>query len=61
MLNCIDEKDFALPHTYIGIDNNPKEGCPNICLEFDVSLKIFILAFILSKLEIACNNETKKA
>jgi hypothetical protein len=57
---CIDNKDFPLPSAYIGIENEAEEGCPTISLEFDVSLKIFILALILSKLETSCNSETKK-
>ena len=61
MFNSIDEKGFTLPHTYIGIDNNPNEGCPTVCIEFDVSFKVFILALILSKLENECDTENQKA
>ena len=61
MSNCINNKEFTLPSAYIGIENEAEEGCPTISLEFDVSLKVFVLAFILSKLEIACNNEAEKS
>jgi len=58
MPNSLDEKSFPFPSAYIGIENDAKEGCPSICIEFDVSFKIFALAFILSKIEASCNDKT---
>jgi len=59
MPTCFDEKELTFPSAYIGIENEDTEGCPSISIEFDISFKIFILAFILSKLETACNDNTK--
>jgi hypothetical protein len=61
MSSCIKEGEFALPSTYIGIENEDEKSGSTVCLEFDVSFKIFILALILSKLEITCNDEDEKA
>lgn len=57
---CIDEKVFPFPSAYIGIENEAKEGCPSISIEFDVSFKIFVLAFILSKIETSCNDKPEE-
>ncbi|MDV3429464.1 MAG: hypothetical protein LIR50_20975 [Bacillota bacterium] len=37
--------------TYIGIESEPEEGGPSICVEFDISLNIFIIAYALSLCE----------
>ena len=60
MPNSFDEKQFPFPCAYIGIQNEDKEGCPSICIEFDVSFKIFVLAFILSKIETTCVDKTEE-
>ena len=60
MPNSLNEKEFPFPSPYIGIENEAKEGCPSISIEFDVSFKIFVLAFILSKIETSCYDKTQE-
>jgi len=36
---------------YIGLESEPEEGGPSICIEFDISLKVFIIAYALSLCE----------
>ena len=60
MLDSSGEKKFAFSSTYIGIETEDIENCPLICIEFDISFKIFILAFFLSKIEISCNDKTEE-
>ncbi|MDD5016784.1 MAG: hypothetical protein PHO15_01640 [Eubacteriales bacterium] len=36
---------------YIGISNDPDEEAPTVCVEFPISLRIFCIAFALSRLE----------
>lgn len=58
MLNCINEKEIIFPIAYIGLEHEPEGNFPSICIEFNVSFKIFILAFLLSKIEISYNDKT---
>jgi len=44
--------------TYIGIENEPEEGGPSICVEFDISLNIFIIAYALSLCEKENSNKS---
>lgn len=48
-------------NSYVGIEYDDDHG-KNICLEFDVSLKVFAIALLLSKVEEQCgddNNDKK--
>lgn len=52
--NCSD-----LFNSYVGIEYDDDHG-KNICLEFDVSLKVFAIALLLSKVEEQCSDDGDK-
>lgn len=41
--------------TYVGIQNQPEGDQPQVSVQFPVSLRVFCIAFALSKLE--CKND----
>lgn len=60
----LEEKNEEI-ETYIGIEASPSDdSCPSICVEFNISLKVFAIAYALSIIEKKSNcsekDETKK-
>lgn len=49
MSDC-DNEDFSSLSAYIGIENETEDGCPSVSIEFDISIKVFLLAYVISKL-----------
>lgn len=43
-------------NSYVGIEYDDDHG-KNICLEFDVSFKVFAIALLLSKVEEQCGDD----
>ncbi|MFA6942129.1 MAG: hypothetical protein WCQ54_14325 [Clostridiaceae bacterium] len=51
MSSEVDSSSNQSIETYIGIESEPEEGGPSICVEFDISLNIFLIAYALSLCE----------
>lgn len=51
------EQSFSEVEMYIGVEASPdNDSCPSICVEFNISPRVFAIAFALSVLEKNCNN-----
>ncbi|QAT39617.1 hypothetical protein [Clostridium sp. JN-9] len=51
------EQSFSGVNTYIGIEtSSDDDSCPNICVEFKISPRVFAIAFALSVLEKNCDD-----
>lgn len=50
------EQTFGGVEMYIGVETSPdNDSCPSICVEFNISPKVFAIAFALNFLEKNCN------
>jgi hypothetical protein len=54
----MEDINSDLFNSYVGIEYDDDVNGRNICLEFNVSLKVFAIALLLSKVEEQCGDDT---
>ncbi|PRR77956.1 hypothetical protein CLLI_20510 [Clostridium liquoris] len=55
--NNNDNNVFPQIEIYVGIQSIQCEGSPSICVEFDISPRVFIIALALAQMEKKCEEE----